>query len=214
VFVILASIPYSAKSICKRYCGKYSTYFNNAPIEEAIPLIAAIGGEKMSNRVQEWTVADNLCHKNWLTKARKKGWCRGPDDIDHRAHIGGSPLMVGLPIRYRFVQIKNRLIVTETDLIKQRHVAPKLFPNEEPVVSPHRNDEVGTFDQFPGQLSWDMCGEIRAFLTQPGLNPGMHGLRLRIDPSRVDKVGRIRAEVGLERILCRYTPENIPRTDE
>jgi hypothetical protein len=91
------------------------------------------------------------------------------------------------------VQIKNRLIVAKTDLIKQRNVAPKLFPNEELMVSPHRNNEVGTFDQFLGQLSWDVCGEIRAFLTQPGLNPGMYGLRLRIDPSRVDKVGRIRA---------------------
>ena len=101
--------------------------------------------------------------------------------------------MVGLPIRHHFVQIKNRLIVTETDLIEKRNFAPKLFSNEELVVSPHCNDEVGTFDQFSGQLSRDMCGEISTFLTQPGLNPGMHGLMLHIDPSRADNVGHIRA---------------------
>ena len=56
--------------------------------------------------------------------------------------------MVGLPIRHHFVQIKNRLIVTETDLIKQRNVAPKLFSNEDLVVAPHCNDEVGTFDRL------------------------------------------------------------------
>ena len=125
-----------------------------------------------------------------LTHARKKGWCRSPDDIDHRAHVGGSPLMVGFPIRYHFVQIKNRLIVAKTDLIKQRNVAPKLFPNEELVVSPHRDDKVGPFDQFPGQLSRNVCGEISAFLAQPGLNPGMHGLRLGVDPGRTDNEGR------------------------
>ena len=32
--------------------------------------------------------------KKGLTEARKKGWCRSPDDIDHRAHVGGSPFMV------------------------------------------------------------------------------------------------------------------------
>ncbi|HXT66686.1 MAG TPA: hypothetical protein VN657_07830 [Nitrospiraceae bacterium] len=61
--------------------------------------------------------------------------------------------MVGLPIGHHFMQIKNRLIVTETDLIKQRNATPKLFLNEALMVSPHCNDEVGTFDQFPGQLS-------------------------------------------------------------
>jgi hypothetical protein len=42
--VIVASMPYSAKSICKRCCGKYSTNFSIAPIEEAIPLTAALDG--------------------------------------------------------------------------------------------------------------------------------------------------------------------------
>ena len=70
--------------------------------------------------------------------------------------------MVGLPIRYRFVQIKNRLIVAETDLIKQGNVQFKLFPDKELVVSPHRNDEVGSLNQFLGQLPWDVCGGISA----------------------------------------------------
>ena len=71
-----------------------------------------------------------MCRKAGLTEARKKGRCRGPDDIDHRPHVGAGPLRVGLPIRHHFVQIKNRLIVAETDLIKQGNVTSKLFPNE------------------------------------------------------------------------------------
>ena len=105
-----------------------------------------------------------MCRKAGLTEARKKGRCRGPDDIDHRPHVGAGPLGVGLPIRYYFVQIKNRLIVAETDLIKQGNVASKLFPNEDLVVSPHRNDEVGSLDQLLGELSLDVCGWISAFL--------------------------------------------------
>jgi len=97
-------------------------------------------------------------------EAKKKGWCRGPDDIDHRAQVGTSPITVGLPIQYRGVQIKGRLIEAETDLIKQGNVAPILFSNKHLVILPHRNDEVGTFDHFLGQLSCDMCREIAAFL--------------------------------------------------
>ena len=99
-----------------------------------------------------------MCRKAGLTEARKKGWCRGPDDIDHRPHVGAGPLRVGLPIRHHFVQIKNRLIVAETDLIKQGNVTSKLFPDEDLVVSPHCNDEVGSLDQLLGKLSLDMSG--------------------------------------------------------
>jgi len=81
-----------------------------------------------------------------LTEARKKDWCRGPDDVDHRPHIGARLLRIGLPVRHHFVQIKNRLIVGKTDLIKQGNVTSKLFPNEDLVVSPHRNDKVGSLD--------------------------------------------------------------------
>jgi hypothetical protein len=42
------------------------------------------------------------------------------------------------------MQIKNRLIVAETGLIKQGNITPKLFPNEDLVVSPHCNDKVGS----------------------------------------------------------------------
>ena len=86
----------------------------------------------------------------------KKGWYRGPDDIDHRARVGMSLVRVGLPIRYHFVQIKNRLIVIDTDLVEQGNVASELFPDEGLVVSPQSNDEVGTIDQFLCQLSWDV----------------------------------------------------------
>ena len=87
-----------------------------------------------------------MCRKTGLTKARKKGWCRGPDDIDHRPHVGAGSLRVGLPIRHHFVQIKDRMIVSETGLIKQGNVASKLFPNEDLVVSPHCNDKVGSLN--------------------------------------------------------------------
>jgi hypothetical protein len=81
------------------------------------------------------------------------------------------------------VQIKNRLIVAETDLIKEWNIVPKLFPNIGLVVSPHRQNEVGSLDQFLGQLSLHMCGRVSALLAQPALNPRMHGLRLGVDPS-------------------------------
>jgi hypothetical protein len=44
------------------------------------------------------------------------------------------------------MQIENRLIVAKTDLIKQGNVTSKLFPNEDLMVSPHRNDKVGSLD--------------------------------------------------------------------
>jgi hypothetical protein len=39
-------MPYSAKSICKRCCGKYSTCLNIAPVWEAVPLTASTLLEK------------------------------------------------------------------------------------------------------------------------------------------------------------------------
>jgi hypothetical protein len=122
-----------------------------------------------------------MYRKACLTEARKKGRCRGPDDIDHRPHVGASPLEVGLPIRHHFVQIQNRLIVTETDLIKQGNGASEVFLNEDLVVLPHRNDEVGGLDQLLGELSLDVCGWISALLAQSGLDPGMHRLRHGVD---------------------------------
>jgi len=147
-----------------------------------------------------------------LTEARKKGRCRGPDDIDHRPHVGAGLLGVGLPIRHYFVQIQNRLVVTETDLIKERNVASKLFPNKDLVVSPHRNDEIGSLDQLLGELSLDVCGWISALLAQSGLDPGMHRLRLGVDPGRADDAGRVRAKSDFERVLGCHTPKNVPRT--
>ena len=105
-----------------------------------------------------------MCRNPGLTEARKKGRCRGPDDIDHRPHVGARPLRVGLPIRHHFVQIKNRLIVAEADLIKQGNIASKLFPDEDLVVSPHRNDKVGSLDQLLGELSLDVSGGISSLL--------------------------------------------------
>jgi hypothetical protein len=57
-----------------------------------------------------------------------------------------------------------------------------LFPNEGLVVSPHRNDEVGGLDQLFGELSLDVCSWISTLLAQSSLNPGMHRLRLGVDP--------------------------------
>ena len=139
----------------------------------------------MSDRVQEWTDTDNMCRKAGLTEARKKGRCRGPDGIDRRAHVGAGPLMIGLPIRYRFVQIKNRLVMPETDLIKQRYVTSKLFSDKDLVVSPHRNDEVGSLNQFLGLLPWDVCGGIRALRSQSGMDPVMDRLKLDVDPGEL-----------------------------
>jgi hypothetical protein len=62
------------------------------------------------------------------------------------------------------MQIQNRLIVTETDLIKQGNVASEVFQNEDLVVSPHRNDEVGSLDQLLGELPLNVCGWISALL--------------------------------------------------
>ena len=106
-----------------------------------------------------------MCRKAGLTEARKKGRCRVPDDIDHRPHVGARPLRVGLPVRHHFVQIKNRLIVAKTDLMKQGNVTSKLFPDEDLVVSPHRNHKVGSLDQLLGELSLDMSGWISSLLT-------------------------------------------------
>jgi hypothetical protein len=62
------------------------------------------------------------------------------------------------------MQIKNRMVVAETDLIKQGNVASEVFQNEDLVVSSHRNDEVGSLDQLLGELSLDVCGWISALL--------------------------------------------------
>ena len=96
------------------------------------------------------------CRKTGLTEVRKNGWCCGPDDIDHRAHVGAGSVRVGLPIRHHFVQIQNRRVVAETEMIKQGNVTSKLFPDEDLVISPHRNDEVGSLDQLLGKLSLNM----------------------------------------------------------
>ena len=149
-----------------------------------------------------------------LTEARKKGWCRGPDDIDHRTHIGAGPLRVSFPIRHRFMQIQNRLVVAETDLIKQRNVSSILFPDEGLVVSPHRNDDVGSLDQFLGKLSLDVTSRINSLFAQSSQNPVMHRLRLGVDPRRADDAGRTGAESGLKRVLGRHTAKNVPRAHE
>ena len=60
------------------------------------------------------------------------------------------------PNRHHFVQIQNRRVVAETEMIKQGNVTSKLFPDEDLVISPHRNDEVGSLDQLLGKLSLNM----------------------------------------------------------
>lgn len=122
--------------------------------------------------------------------------------------------MVGLPIRYGFVQIKNRLVVAETDLIKQGNVQFKLFPDEELVVSPHRNNKVGSLDQFLGKLPRDVCAGISALRSQLGLNPVMYRLRLGVDPGRAHNARYVRSKSDLERVLSSHTPKNIPRAHE
>jgi hypothetical protein len=112
------------------------------------------------------------------------------------------------------MQIQDWLIVAETDLIKQGNVPAKLLPNKNLMVSPHRDDEVGSLDQLPGQLSLDMCGWISALLAHPGLDPGMHGLRFGVDSSRPDDTRRVRAKPDFERILGCHTPKNVPRAHE
>ena len=128
--------------------------------------------------------------------------------------MGAGPLKVGLPIRHHFVQIKNRLVVAETDLIKQRNVTSKLFPDKDLVISPHCNDEIGSVDEFLGELSLNMRGGIDALLSQAGLDPGMHRVRRRVDPGRAYRTGRACPESGLERVLGCHAPENVRRTDK
>ena len=41
-------------------------------------------------------------------------------------------------------------------MIKQGNVTSKFFPDEDLVISPHRNDEVGSLDQLLGKLSLNM----------------------------------------------------------
>lgn len=112
------------------------------------------------------------------------------------------------------MHIQNRLVVAETELIKQGHVSSKLFPNEGLVVSPHCNDEVGSLDQLLGKLSLNVSGYIRSLLPQSDLDPLMHQLRLGVDPGRADDAGCAAAKSLLECIFCRQTPKDVPRTHE
>jgi len=112
------------------------------------------------------------------------------------------------------MQIKNRMVVAETDLIKQGNVASEVFQNEDLVVSSHRNDKVGSLDQFLGELSLDVFSWISSLLAQSGLDPVMHRLRLGVDPGRANDAGCTGAESGLERILGSHAPENVPRAHE
>lgn len=116
-----------------------------------------------------------------LPQAREQRWCRGPNHIDHGPHIGARPFRITLPLRYDFMQIKDWLVVPETDLIKERNIAPELFPNIGLVVSPHRENEVGSLDQLLSELSLHMCRGISTLLSQPALNPRWHRLRPGID---------------------------------
>jgi len=149
-----------------------------------------------------------------LTKVGEESWCRGPDDIDHGVHVCAGALSVGLPIRYRFVQIQNRFVQAETYLIKQGSVESKLFPDEDLVIPSHCNDKVGSVDQLLGELPLDMTGQIGSLLAQSGLDPFVHRLGLDVDPGRADNTGCADTESGLERILGCHTPEDIPRTHE
>ncbi len=127
-----------------------------------------------------------MCRKAGLTETREKGRYRGPDDIDHRPH--------------RFVQIQNLLVVAKTGRIKQANVTSKSL------VSHPRNDQIGSLDQLLGELSLDVCDRIGSLLAQSGLDPGMHRLRLGVDPGRADDAGYVyrqaldnAAEITLER---------------
>ncbi len=104
--------------------------------------------------------------------------------------------------------------MAETELIKQGNVSSKLFPNEGLVVSPHRNDEVGSLDQLLGKLSLDVSSCISSLLPQSDPDPVMHRLRLGVDPGRADDAGCAEAKSRLECVLCRQTPKDVPRTHE
>jgi hypothetical protein len=107
--------------------------------------------------------------------------------------------------------------VAETDLIKQGNVSSKLFPNEGLVVSPHRNDEVGSLDQLLGELSLDVSGCISSLLLQSDLDPVMYRLRLDVDAGRADDTECAEAKSRLSAnsavILLKMFPVHTNRTD-
>ena len=150
--LVVASIPYSCRDPARGAVENIAD--GSAWLRLGVYSIdwRLISAEKCPLEFKNEPAKANRYCKNRLTEVRKDGWRRSPDDIDHRAHVGAGSIGVGLPIWYHFVQIQNRLVVAETNLIEQGNVASKLFPYEDLVVSPHCHNEVCGLDQLLGKL--------------------------------------------------------------
>jgi len=71
-----------------------------------------------------------MCRNAGLTEARKKSWCSGPDDIDHRPHVGAGPLTIEiLDVRgARVERIVDRASATGTVSWRPtRQMAPGIY---------------------------------------------------------------------------------------
>lgn len=147
-------------------------------------------------------------------EARKNCRRRDPNLIHHGPDIGAGLLGISRPFRHHFVEIQNRPVLAQADLIKEGRFTPEPFLNVILVVSSHRHDEVGSLDQLPGQLSLDMGGWISAPLAQPDRNPVRHGLRRHMDPGRTDHTRPVGIKSDFKRIFRSHTPENVRRTDK
>ena len=59
--------------------------------------------------------------------------------------------------------VRDRLIPIATELEKERDVTAELLSKEPLMISSHRDDEIGSFNQFATHLTLDVSRGIRAF---------------------------------------------------
>ena len=76
-------------------------------------------------------------------------------------------------------------------MIKQGNVTSKLFPDEDLVISPHRNDEVGGLDQLLGKVVVEHVSLDQLPFRVIESDPAMYRLGLDVDPGRADDAGCI-----------------------
>lgn len=134
--------------------------------------------------------------------------------IDYRTDIGPGLRFVLLPLRQRLVHVKNRVLASKADLIKQRGRQPEQTLQRFLMIAPHCDNTIRLIEQRVGEFPLNMPGRISATFQEQGAHEGMDQLRCGLDPGGADEISALRTKMLFERILRRQAPKNVACADK
>jgi len=149
-----------------------------------------------------------------MRQAGQERWRCVPNVINERLDVPAGAIRIVLPIREGFVQIENRFVFVESNLVEQDSMAAELLSDPFPVVEPHRDDQVDSIEQVMRQFSLNVVHRVDSPVDQSGTDHGMNALGFRLDAGRLEPIFAFSSTMLAQGILRHHAAKNISRTDE